>query len=143
MISLQYLRRLFIILIMSTMPSFSFANSASTVTDVPLSALWNHDRTAAVSTLKKHKGTQLFVFLKRDEQLLKLDISHVEGMNLGKLGRHRLNDYDRVESTAIEWVARDDDKFQIIIQTRAWKNGNRMTVSEALVFNRSGQVYWR
>lgn len=143
MISLQYLRRLFIILIMSTMPSFSFANSASTVTDVPLSALWNHDRTAAVSTLKKHKGTQLFVFLKRDEQLLKLDISHVEGMNLGKLGRHRLNDYDRVESTAIEWVARDDDKFQIIIQTRAWKNGNRMTVSEPLVFNRSGQVYWR
>ena len=128
---------------MSTMPSFSFANSASTVTDVPLSALWNHDRTAAVSTLKKHKGTQLFVFLKRDEQLLKLDISHVEGMNLGKLGRHRLNDYDRVESTAIKWVARDDDKFQIIIQTRAWKNGNRMTVSEPLVFNRSGQVYWR
>ena len=143
MISLQYLRRLFIILIMSPTPSFSFANSASTVTDVPLSALWNHDRTAAVSTLKKHKGTQLFVFLKRDEQLLKLDISHVEGMNLGKLGRHRLNDYDRVESTAIKWVARDDDKFQIIIQTRAWKNGNRMTVSEALVFNRSGQVYWR
>ena len=142
--SLQYINRLFIILIMSTMPSFSFANDLRhTIADVPLNALWNHDRTAAVSTLKKHKGTQLFIFLKRDEQIEKLDISHVEGMNLGKVGRQRLKDYDRVESTPIEWVTRDDDKFQINIQTRAWKNGNRMTVSEPLVFDSLGQVYWR
>lgn len=122
MISLQYINRLFIILIMSTMSNFSFAKELSyTIADVPLNAVWNQDRTAAVATLKQHKGTQLFVFLKRDEQFLKLDISHVEGMNLGKLGRYRLNDYDRVESAPIEWVTRDDDKFQINIQTRAWK----------------------
>ena len=47
------------------------------------------------------------------------------------------------ESTPIEWVTRDDDTFQIIIQTRAWKNGNRMTVREPLVFDSLGQVYWR
>ena len=52
------------------MPSFSFANDVRhTIADVPLNALWNHDRTAAASTLKKHKGTQLFIFLKRDEQI--------------------------------------------------------------------------
>ena len=65
MISLQYLNRLFIILIMSTMPSSSFANDVRhTIADVPLNALWNNDRTAAVSTLKKHKGTQLFCISK-------------------------------------------------------------------------------
>lgn len=108
-----------------------------TIADVPLNALWNHDRTVAVSTLKQ------LIFLKRDEQIEKLDISHVEGMNLGKLGRQRLNDYDRVESTPLEWVTRGDDKFQINIQTRAWKNGNRMTVNEPLVFDSLCQVYWR
>ena len=47
------------------MPSFLFANDVRhTIADVPLNALWNNDRTAAVSTLKKHKGTQLFCISK-------------------------------------------------------------------------------
>ena len=144
MISIQHLKRLVIIAMMSVWTNFAFPNELSyTIADVPLNAVWNQDRTAAVATLKQHKGTQLFVFLKRDEQFLKLDISHVEGMNLGKLGRHRLKDYDRVESTPLEWVTRGDDKFQINIQTRAWKNGRRMTVLEWVLMDRDAKVLWR
>ncbi len=140
----QCLSKLIVITLLICTINLAIANEHSDlVSYVPSYAFFNHDRTVAVSTQKKRKGTQVFVFLKSDEQFIKLDISAVEGMNLGKLGRHSLDYYDRVESKPTEWIVRDDDKFQINIQTRAWKNGRRMTVLEWVLMDRDAKVLWR
>mgnify|MGYP003392866082 FL=1 len=65
MISIQHLKRLVIIAMMSVWTNFAFPNELSyTIADVPLNAVWNQDRTAAVATLKQLKGTQLFCISK-------------------------------------------------------------------------------
>lgn len=93
----QCLSKLIVITLLICTINLAIANEHSDlVSYVPSYAFFNHDRTVAVSTQKKRKGTQVFVFLKSDEQFIKLDISAVEGMNLGKLGRHSLDYYDRV-----------------------------------------------
>ena len=137
-------KKLFIFVLLSTIMNLTFANDLNSLgQEVPAGALWNDDQTAAVLTLKRSKGTQVFVYVTQGEQMVKVDISQVEGMNLAKLGRYRLADYDRVESTPIEWIARDDGKFQINIQTRAWKNGKRQTVMEWVLIDDSAKMLWR
>jgi hypothetical protein len=43
----------------------------------------------------------------------------------------------------VEWLRRDDGLFQLVMRTRAWKAGQRFSVSEALVIKPDGTVLWR
>ncbi|QIO08492.1 hypothetical protein [Acinetobacter lanii] len=104
---------------------------------------WNADKTLAVYTKNVAKQTKVTILIKQDQHLREIDISQVEGMNLGKLALYRNDYYDRVETKPIEWVYRDDGKFQVNIQTRVWKNGKRQTVKEYVTFDKNGKVYWR
>ncbi|NHB57067.1 hypothetical protein G9F32_03335 [Acinetobacter sp. 194] len=110
---------------------------------IPEHAFWNADRTLAVASEKKGKRTNLMLYIHRLSHLREIDISQVEGMNLGKLGLGRREYYDRIETTPIAWVQRNDGKFQVDIQTQVWKNGKRQTVKEYVVFDANGMVYWR
>ena len=106
-------------------------------------ALWNADKTAAVTTTPGASGTRLIAYLRQhDGAFLEIDLSAVEGGNFGKLGRRRV-EYDRFETKPIKWVPRQDGLFQVKIQTRAWLSGQRYTVSESLVFRPDGTVIWR
>jgi hypothetical protein len=107
--------------------------------------LWNSDRTAvAVSVPQQHpKDSIVVVFLRRpDGTYLAADVSNVETGNFGKLGPLR-TDYERFETTPVEWLHRDDGLFQVRIRTRAWRAGQRYTVYEALIIRPDGSVLYR
>ena len=116
---------------------------AAAASQPPDTALWNADRTAAVTAIPGESGTLVTAFLKQqDGTFLEIDVSGVEGGNFGKLGRPQA-EYDRFETKPIEWLPRQDDLLQVKIQTQAWRAGQRYTVSEPLVLRRDGTVLWR
>lgn len=109
----------------------------------PDSALWNADRTAAVTATPDESGTRVTAFLKQpDDSFLEIDLSGAESGNFSKLGR-RQAEYDRFETKPIAWLPRQDGLLQVRIQTQAWRAGRRYTVSEPLIIRRDGTVLWR
>jgi len=116
------------------------------MTRVLRSGLWNSNRTAvAVSfPMPGPRASAIFVFLQQTNgTYLAVDASGVEGGNLGVLGSRGRKDYDRFETTPVEWLHRDDGRFQIVMRTRAWRAGKHYTVSENLLISRGGSVLWR
>jgi hypothetical protein len=107
------------------------------------SGLWNSNRTALAISVAQPKGSVVFVFFRQsDGTYLAANASGVEGGNFGKLGRPRA-DYERFETTPVEWLHRDDGVFQVRMRTRAWRGGQRYTVSEPLVIRPNGVVVYR
>ena len=105
--------------------------------------LWNSNRTALAISIPQPKASVIFVFLRRaDGTFIAADASGVEGGNFGKLGRPR-SDYSRFETTPIEWLPHRDDLFRVRMRTRAWRGGQRYTVSEDLVIKSDGTVLYR
>lgn len=108
--------------------------------------LWNSNRTAvAVSIAQPHPTSSLvFLFLRqKDGTYLAVDARGVEGGNLGKLGIARRAGYIRFETTPTEWLHREDGRLQVVMRTRAWKDGKRYTASEPLLIGRNGTILWR
>ena len=107
------------------------------------SGLWNSNRTAVAVSIPRPKASVGFVFLRQaNGTFLAADASGVEGGNFGKLGRPR-TDYERFETTPTEWLHRKDGLFQVRMRTRAWRNGQRYTVSEPLLIRPDGLVLYR
>ena len=107
------------------------------------SGLWNSNRTAFAVSIPQPRASVVFVFLKQITGLyLAVDASGVESGNFGKLGRPR-TDYERFETTPVEWFHRNDDLFAVRMRTRAWRGGQRYTVSEPLLIRPDGTVFYR
>src|SRR5258705_1149205 len=107
------------------------------------SGLWNSNRTALAVSITQPKASVVFVFLRQTNgTYLSADASGVEGGNFGKLGRPR-TDYERFETTPVEWLRREDGWFQVRMRTRAWRGGQRYTVSEPLLIKPDGTVLYR
>lgn len=119
--------------------------STNVITKALEVGLWNSNRTAiAISINRVPKASVIFVFLKeRDGTYLASNVSGVEGGNLGVLGIATRNEYDRFETTPMEWLHRDDGRFQVVMRTRAWKAGKRYTVSENLLIAANGTPLYR
>lgn len=99
--------------------------------------LWNSNRTAVAIAIPKPKASVLFVFLRQTHgDYLAVDVSGMEGANIGFLGPDR--HYDRVETTPLKWLYRDDGLFQIQTRTRAWSSGRRYTAAGTLVIKPDG-----
>ena len=108
--------------------------------------LWNSNRTAVAISIPMppSKASLSFIFLYQpDGTFLACDASGVEGGNFGKLGTAGRESYDRYETTPVKWLHRDNGYFQVMMQTRAWKNGQRYTVAEPLVIRKDGFVVYR
>jgi hypothetical protein len=106
--------------------------------------LWNSNRTAVAVSIPKPKASVVFVFIRQtNATYLAVEASGVEGANFGKLGDAGRTGYSRFETTPTRWLHREDDRFQVVMRTRAWRAGKRYTVSEPLVINPSGTVLWR
>ena len=117
--------------------------SADELSNVLKAGLWNTNRTAIAVSLPRPKGSVVFVFLRQTQgTYLAVNASGVEDGNFGKLGRDRAN-YERFETTPVEWRHRNDGLFQVVMRTRAWRAGRRFTVSEPLIIKPDGTVLWR
>lgn len=109
----------------------------------PAGALWNADKTAAVaSSHQGNRSTVIAYVRQKDGSFSTIDLSRIEGGALGQLGRPR-SDYERLETTATEWIPRSDGLLQLEFRIRAWRKGQRYTVHEPLVFHPDGRVIWR
>jgi hypothetical protein len=106
--------------------------------------LWNSNRTAVAVAFAKPKASLILIFLRQtDGAYIAADASGVEEGNLGKLGIAGRSGYDRLETKPLRWVSRDDGLLQVIMRTRAWRGGQRHTVSEPLLIKPDGTVLWR
>ena len=115
--------------------------STNEIVRVLHAGLWNSNRTAVAAAFVRPKASLVFVFLRQTSgKYLVVDVSGVEKVNLGALG---LAGYDRLETTPVRWLHRDDDLFQVVLRTRAWKGGQRYTMSEALIIKPDGTPLWR
>lgn len=104
---------------------------------------WNDDKSAVVISVFRKKTSINYVFIiKEGGTISPVDISKVEGGNLGKIGWAR-NKYEKVETEPVNWIKIKDRLLQINMRTRAWKDGQRYTVYEKLILDRKGKVYWR
>lgn len=119
--------------------------STNAITKALDGGLWNSNRTAlAISINRFPKPSVIYVFLRQTNGLfLASDVSGVEGGNFGVLGISGRNGYDRFETTPVEWLHRDDGRFQVVMRTRAWKAGRRYTVSEKLLIAANGTPLYR
>jgi hypothetical protein len=109
----------------------------------PKDAIWNAARTAAAASSPGPGGSRVFVFFRQpDGPFLKVDLSHVEDVNFGLLGRKR-SEYERFETKPIEWSLHPSGLLQLEVRTRAWKAGTRYAATEPLLIQTDGQVLWR
>ena len=102
--------------------------------------LWNSNRTAVAISLASLKAPTAFVFLKQtDGKYLAVDMS-IEGLGIGAMGTAGRSAYERLELTPIQWLRRDDGMFMVLMRTRAWKDGQRYTVSKPLLIRQDGTI---
>lgn len=105
--------------------------------------IWNRDKTALAIHLPVPRGTALLVFiLQATGEWVPVDVSPVERANLGKLGVPGTA-FDSVVTVPLRWLDRSDGLLQVEVRTRAWKSGQRFTVSEPLLIRPDGTVLWR
>jgi len=108
--------------------------------------LWNSNRTALAVSFPRPRpeASVIFVFLRQTSgTYLAVDASGVEGGLLGVLGSRGRKDYDRFETTPVEWLHQGDGRFQVVMRTTAWIAEKRYTRSENLLISQGGTVLWR
>jgi hypothetical protein len=102
------------------------------------SGLWNSQKTAIAVSFTN--STSAWVFLKQGEGgYLPIDVSHA-GLGLGIIGTAGRAAYERLELMPIRWLDRDDGMFMVLMRTRAWKAGQRHTVSKPVLIRKDGTV---
>lgn len=119
------------------LPQGTSTNEISRALDA---GLWNSNRTAVAISLTNLKAPTAFVFLKQtDGKYLTVDAS-VEGLGIAAIGSAGRSAYERLELTPIQWLRRDDGMFMVLMRTRAWKAGQRYTVSKPLLIRQDGTI---
>jgi hypothetical protein len=104
--------------------------------------LWNSNKTAVAIAFAKPKGSVLFVFLRQTNgDYLAVDVSDMEGKNIGVLGPDR--HYDRRETTPVKWWHREDGLFELQMRTRAWSSGLRYTMNGRVFIKPEGTCLWQ
>ena len=96
----------------------------------------------AIAVHRKQRSLVLVLLRQASGEYRAVDVSAVEDGNFGKLGFPRSR-YDRFETQPVEWLARADGWFQVVIRTRAWQSGQRYTASEPLIIRPDGTPVWR
>lgn len=85
--------------------------------------IWSADRTALAFC---YKNSETVCFVVADDA--PIDVSGIEGANLGRLGHGSRSTYKNIVTFPSEWLAEKDNGHLIIFTTQAWKGGQRHTV---------------
>lgn len=107
--------------------------------------LWNSESSAVAISFSDRLTSSILVCVKTPGQGFKwIDISSVEGPNLGALGRPK-SDFVRLEHTPVRWIAaRESFSRFISVRSRFWdKTGKRYTVEQKVAISPSGEFGWK
>ena len=113
-------------------------------------AKWKEDKEAVALCFEKNGRTLCLVVAKKEGAgFTVVDVSRVEGMNLGKMGWGDQG-YTRVMTFVEAWRGPEDKWWstenalcQVRFTTRAWKGKQRYTTSEPLVIRKDLTPWWR
>ena len=106
--------------------------------------LWTKNKRAAAVSIVDDSGTHVYVVLiVPDSDFLVADITPIERGLFGKLGRADRSEYERFETKPVEWLEETDDHFLLDVRLRAWRNGQRYTVSGPVIVKVDGLVIWQ
>ncbi len=102
--------------------------------------LWNSNRTAVAISVTNSPAPSAWVFLKRSNNgYLAVDLS-TDGLGIGLIGNAARSAYERLELVPIEWLPREDGMLMVVMRTRAWKGGQRYTVSKPILIRQDGTL---
>ena len=137
-------------LIIATLLAASSVAGATEFSDVDLIAeakatgTWNDDRTAAAVSIPSENRTGVYVMLVQPNgEHTTIDISRIEDGLFAKLGTADRAEYEKYETTPIEWTALEDGKLLLKVRLRAWRDGQRYTVSGPVIIRPDGSVLWQ
>ena len=90
--------------------------------------IWNAEKTASASCYGAGLPTcQVIV------NGAVIDVSQMTYSNIGKLGIAELDEYERVVTEPTKWLESDGTLQMVNFRARAWRGGQRYSVSEPVV----------
>lgn len=87
--------------------------------------LWSKDKKAR-AVCENSTSNRCYIVVAMTE----IDISSVEGANLGKLGIRSSNEYSKIINFPSKWLKASNDEYLVNITTQAWFEAQRYTVTE-------------
>lgn len=114
------------------------------VAEANASGIWTSDRTAAAVSIPMKNRTAVYVLLMNPSgEFTTADVSRIEDGVFRKLGLAQRSDYERYETRPIELSTLDDGNLLLKVRLRAWRNGQRYTVSGPVIVRADGSVLWQ
>ena len=120
--------RKYLLIILSLLPLFASAEALM---------LWSNNKEAQAVCMNGDSN-KCYVAIGKS----KIDITKVEGANLGKLGIRPRNAYSKIINFPSKWLQASNNEYMVNITTQAWFEGQRYTITE-LVYIRGGVYYQR
>lgn len=117
---------------------------AETVDAAVANGLWDESRQALAMAIPGEDHTGIFALMKQQSgEFAAVDVSIIEKGLFRKLGLADRSSYERYETVPVEWIPMANERQMLIVRLRAWKEGQRYTVTGPVVIEASGQVIWQ
>ena len=114
------------------------------VTEARASGLWTDDGAAAAVSIPMDDRTGVYVLLMRPNgEYTIADISRIQDGLFTKLGLAEPADYERYETQPVEWITLEGGNLLLKVRLRAWRDGQRYTVSGPVIIRPDGSVLWQ
>jgi len=106
--------------------------------------LWTDGRSAAAVSILAEWGTGVYVVLSRkDEMPLVVNVTRIGSALFTKLGLAARSEYERYEIEPVECLEETDSRFMLSVRLRAWRDGQRYTVSAPAIVSADGSIIWQ
>lgn len=115
--------------------AFIFLYSSYSFSGIERHELWSGGKSALAFCVLA-KASSCYVI--SDE--LKVNVSQVENLNLGKLGLSSKYKYEKVITFPVEWLKSGDGELMVLFKTQAWMAGKRYTVTEPVLIKNGKYV---
>ena len=142
------MRRLaqFLVVLMAALSYSAVAElaDADLVAEAKEAGLWSHDKSFGAVSIAGISGTRVYVLLLQPSgEYVEIDVSRIEDGLFIKLGLAERAKYEKYETTPIEWHALEGGNMQLTVRLRAWRDGQRYTVTGPVVVRSDGSLIWQ
>jgi hypothetical protein len=105
--------------------------------------LWTDDRKAAAVVADTKAGNVFVVLETAQEQYLVANVSPIVSGLFAKLGTTDRSDYERYVVEPVRWLNQTDSQVVAEFRLRAWRDGQRYSVTGPVAVNSDGTVDWQ